>query len=79
MKAFKKKKDCLGEKMKNKEFYIFFIPMFAIGALFIYLPFILQIIFPFNLIPIIIGILFLIVDIFALLVQYVNWRYYKEE
>ena len=71
----------------NAEFLILFIPFLLVGLAAFYtawfypiqeilinpiLTFISQIILT------LIGIFCAIVDIFALMVQYVNWKYYKE-
>jgi len=72
----------------NAEFLVLFIPFLIVAIVTIYgawfyplhallitpiLVFITQIVLT------IIGIFCIIVDVFALMVQYVNWKYYNEE
>ncbi|MFA5763381.1 MAG: hypothetical protein WC915_01055 [archaeon] len=62
----------------NAEFLILFIPFLIIGISTIYVAFTFNIEFIFKIILGIIGLVALAIDAFALLVQYINWKYYKE-
>jgi hypothetical protein len=62
----------------NSEFLILFIPFLIIGIGAIYVAFIFEIEFIFKIILGIIGIIALAIDSFALIVQYINWKYYKD-
>jgi hypothetical protein len=71
----------------NAEFLILFIPFFLIGLAAFYLALIYPIeqfvgdglfLLGIKIIFGIIGAICWAIDIFALLVQYVNWKYYKE-
>jgi hypothetical protein len=72
----------------NAEFLVLFVPFLIVAILTIYgawfypltdilinpiLVFVTQILLT------LIGIFCIIVDVFALMVQYVNWKYYNEE
>jgi len=72
----------------NAEFLILFIPFLLIGLGAIYLDFfypILEIlksqwlVLIAQVILVLIAIFCFVVDIFALMVQYVNWKYYNED
>jgi hypothetical protein len=62
----------------NAEFLILFIPFLAIGLTTIYFAITLNVNLIFKIILGFVGIIALTIDAFALLVQYINWRYYKE-
>jgi hypothetical protein len=62
----------------NAEFLILFIPFLIIGLGAIYVAFIFDIEFIFKIILGIIGLIALAIDAFALLVQYINWKYNKD-
>jgi hypothetical protein len=61
----------------KSEFLILFIPFLIIGLGAIYFAFSFTFIL-FRILLFLVGIICLTIDAFALLVQYVNWKYYKE-
>ena len=72
----------------NAEFLILFVPFLLIGLGAIYLGFFYQIIEILNsnllvliaqIILTLVAIFCFAIDIFALMVQYVNWKYYNED
>jgi len=63
----------------NSEFLVLFVPFFLIAVAGLSGAFFTDLFWPIKIVLGIIGVLALAIDIFALLVQYVNWRYYKEE
>ncbi len=62
----------------NTEFLFLFIPFLLVGLGALFLAFFTPQFILIQIFLIIIGIICLIIDAFALLVQYVNWKYYKE-
>ena len=62
----------------KKEFAVFFIPFLIIGLAAIYFAVILDIFILFRILLGIIGGLFIGLNAFAVLVELVNWKYYKE-
>jgi len=72
----------------NAEFLILFVPFLLVGLFAIYIGFFYPIIEILNsswlvliaqVILVLIAIFCFAVDIFALMVQYVNWKYYNED
>ncbi|MDD3084219.1 MAG: hypothetical protein PHP82_04310 [Candidatus ainarchaeum sp.] len=62
----------------NLEFLLLFIPFLLIGLTAFYAVLFVPLFFFIQIILILVGIICFSIDIFALLVQYVNWKYYKE-
>jgi hypothetical protein len=62
----------------NSEFLLLFIPFLIVGVAALYSAITFPLLYIGNILLGIVGIFCLAVDIFALMVQYVNWRYYKE-
>ena len=62
----------------NKEFLILFIPVLLVAITVVYFVFFSNINFAVKVLLGIIGIVSILIDAFALLVQFVNWKYYKE-
>ncbi|MBT4192579.1 MAG: hypothetical protein HOE11_04680 [Candidatus Diapherotrites archaeon] len=62
----------------NTEFLFLFVPFFVVGVIALYSAITIPLFLIGNIILGIIGVACLAIDVFALLVQYVNWRYYKE-
>ena len=62
----------------NKEFLILFIPVLLVAITTVYFVFFSNINFAVKVLLGIIGIVSILIDAFALLVQFVNWKYYKE-
>jgi len=62
----------------NAEFLILFVPFFVIGIGAIYATLFFPMFFIFHILLWIVGVLCLGIDVFALMVQYVNWKYYRE-
>jgi len=61
------------------EFWILFIPILLIGIGALYAGISVPIHFIANVLLVVLAIVCFILDGFALLVQYVNWRYYPEK
>ncbi|MDD4250977.1 MAG: hypothetical protein PHX27_02185 [Candidatus ainarchaeum sp.] len=62
----------------NFEFLVLFIPVMLVGITSLYFAFFTRQFIIVWIILILIGIFCILVDLFALLVQYINWKYYKE-
>jgi len=61
------------------EFWILFIPILLIGVAALYFGITTPINFFIKVGLVVLGIICAAIDIFAALVQYVNWKYYKEK
>jgi len=61
------------------EFWILFIPILLIGVAALYFGITTPINFFINVGLVVLGIICAAIDVFAALVQYVNWKYYKEK
>ena len=62
----------------NKEFLILFIPVLLIAIISIYFALFSNINLAVRILLGLIGVVASLIDVFALLVQFVNWKYYKE-
>ena len=63
---------------ENKEFYILFVPVLLVAIISLYFSIFSNINFAAKVLLALIGLLAIVIDTFALLVQFVNWKYYKE-
>ena len=60
------------------DFVVLFVPIFIVGVAALWTGFNTSINFLVNIGGFVLGALCMIICAFALLVQYVNWKYYKE-
>ena len=60
------------------DFVVLFVPIFVLGLIFLGVGFGSSINIFVNIATLVFGIICMIICAFALLVQYVNWKYYKE-
>jgi hypothetical protein len=60
------------------EFYVLFVPIFLIGCASIWFGFGSSINFLLNIGSFVLGGACMVICAFAILVQYINWKYYKE-